>query len=82
MTYQLEARIADQMFDIALVACKKIVETDNVVAFGDQAIAKMGAEEASAPSHKNRFSMIHFSILAFSLCNKAQNVRLRRIKLV
>jgi len=45
---EFEFRIADEMGDVVGIPRKKIVYTNDVVAFGDKPVAKMRAYEARA----------------------------------
>lgn len=56
MAYEFEALVANQMFDIALVAREKIVDADHFVAERDELVAQVRAEEAGAAGDQNRFS--------------------------
>ena len=44
----LEVGIAHQMDDIALVSCEIVVEANDLVAFVQEAFAKMGTEESGS----------------------------------
>jgi hypothetical protein len=51
------------VLDVAARAGEEIVDAENLGAFGQQAVAKMRAEEAGAPGHQNavRKMTSHFS---------------------
>ena len=48
---ELEVRVAGEMGDVVGVARDEIVDGDDAVAFGKQAVGEMGAEKTSAASH-------------------------------
>jgi hypothetical protein len=53
VAHQFEARVADQVLDVAPRAGEEIVDAEDLGALGEQAVAKMRAEEAGAPGHQN-----------------------------
>ncbi len=56
MAHQLEIRVVEEMGDVVLGAGEEVVETDDVVAFSEQALAEMAAEEAGAAGDEDAFS--------------------------
>jgi hypothetical protein len=59
MPHQFEPGIAHKMFDVPLVPREKIIDTENIMSLGDQLIAKMGAQEACAPTNQYLFHENH-----------------------
>ena len=59
VTHELEARVAEQVLDVALGAGEKIIDADDVVAVGDQAIAEMRAEKAGAAGYQYGPGIVH-----------------------
>ena len=53
MAQQLEARMANQVFDIALGAGEEVVEANDIVAACDQTIAQVRTQKACAPRNQN-----------------------------
>jgi hypothetical protein len=51
VAHQLEVGTSDEMPHVLLAARVEIVETDDVVAFGYQSLAKVRADEAGSSSH-------------------------------
>jgi hypothetical protein len=56
VAHQLEIRVVEEMGDVVLGAGEEVVETDDVVAFGEQTLAEMAAEEAGAAGDEDAFS--------------------------
>jgi hypothetical protein len=56
VAHQLEIRVVEEMGDVVLGAGEEVVETDDVVAFSEQALAEMAAEEAGAAGDEDAFS--------------------------
>ena len=56
VAHQLEARMADQMLDVALAAGEEIVDANDVVAVGNQAIAQVRAEKAGTAGDQHRLA--------------------------
>ena len=50
---EFEARMADEMLDVALLAGEEIIDADDLMADLEQAVAQMRAEKAGAASHKD-----------------------------
>jgi hypothetical protein len=56
------------MFDVFLAAGEIVVEADDIMALGDEALAEMGTEEAGAAGDKNAFHCNILSILNNAEC--------------
>ena len=56
VAHRFEIGLAQKRGDVVLAAGKVIVHAKHVVAFGDQALAEMRAEEAGAAGHENAFA--------------------------
>lgn len=56
MPHQLKSVVGKEMRDIDPTASEEVIQADYLVAFIDQAFAKMGAEEARAASDENAHS--------------------------
>ena len=52
---QLDIRKRDEVDNIVLCPCKKIVETEDVVSFGGKSLAQMGSQKTRAPRHQDSF---------------------------
>ncbi len=48
---KLEPRVALKMLNIASIAGNEIVDGKNLMAFGDQPVTQMGADESGGPGH-------------------------------
>ena len=48
---KLKRRIALQMLEIASVSSHEIIETDNVMSFGDETVTEVRADEPRGPRH-------------------------------
>ena len=59
VAHQLEARVPDQMLDIASRAGEEIVGAEHLVAARQQTLAKMRAEKASAAGDENSLVRMH-----------------------
>ncbi len=55
VAHQLEIWVIEEMGDVVLGAGEEVVETDDVVAFGEQTPAEMAAEEAGAAGDEDAF---------------------------
>ena len=56
---QLEARMAEQMLDVALVPVKKLsTQMTSIAGRSEQTIAEMGAEKAGAAGDEDAFQLI------------------------
>jgi hypothetical protein len=53
VAHEFETRMPDQALNVLLGAGEEVVGANDIVAIGDQAIAQMRAEEASASCYKN-----------------------------
>jgi hypothetical protein len=56
VAHQLEVRAFQQMGDVVLGPGEEVVETNHVVAFGEQTLAEVAAEEAGAAGNEDTFS--------------------------
>ena len=57
MPYHLKIRMTKQVRDVPLLACEKIIHTDNAVASAQQVFTQMTANKASTTSDKNRLRL-------------------------
>ena len=57
MTQQLEARMTDEVLDVALRAGEEIVEADDLVASLDQPLAQVRADKAGASGDEDRLAI-------------------------
>jgi len=66
MPYQLEIWIVQQMSDVRLSACEKIIEAQHVVPVGEQPLAQMAANKSSTPREKDAFAkrIVHIMSVA------------------
>ena len=58
VAHELEARMSVKMLDIALRAREQVVDTQDFVTLGEQAIDQMRAEESRAARHEDSFAAI------------------------
>jgi hypothetical protein len=52
---ELEIRFVEQVGDVVFLAGEEVVEADDVMALGDEAIAEVRAEEAGAAGDEDAF---------------------------
>jgi hypothetical protein len=50
------------MLDVPLRAGEEVVETDDVVALGDQPVAQVRSQESGASCHQDCFFFTHYSL--------------------
>ena len=55
VTNEFKIRVRQKMNDVVFLAGEKIIEADDIVALGDEAIAKVRAQKARAAGHENAF---------------------------
>lgn len=53
MAHHLKIGIAHQMSNIAFSPCEKVVNTQDIMSFGEQPFAQVGAEKARTTSYQN-----------------------------
>jgi hypothetical protein len=63
--HQFEALVADDMGDVALGAGEEIVDTDEIGAALQQALAQMRAEKARPAGHENSLFKMHARSVQF-----------------
>ncbi len=56
---QLEIRIVQEMNNILFAACEVIVQTDHIIAFSQQPLAKVRAEKARSTGDQYPFFPLH-----------------------
>ena len=72
VAHQLEARMGQQMLDVVLAAGEEVVDADDVVAFRNQAIAKVRTEEPGAAGDENRLAIMHVGILPIAAADQSK----------
>jgi hypothetical protein len=55
---ELKVGVLEQMYNIPLAACVKVVYTEHIIALFQEAITKVGAEEPGAAGCKDAFSVV------------------------
>jgi hypothetical protein len=56
---QLKVLVGEQVLDVGFLGGEEVVEADDIVALGDEAIADVRPEEAGAAGHENAFDLGH-----------------------
>jgi hypothetical protein len=56
VAHQLEVGVIEQRRDVVLGAGEEVIDTDHIMAIGQQALAQMRAEKAGAAGDQNPFS--------------------------
>ena len=65
MAHEFKARVTVEMIDIMLVTGKEVIDTEHLIAFGQQSINQMGANEACTAGHEDALA----SVLRASVCH-------------
>lgn len=59
MAEQLEAWVADQMLDIALIPCEEVVDAEYLIPVAEQPVAKVRPKKSGSPSNEYRLTRNH-----------------------
>jgi hypothetical protein len=57
VAHQLEARMADQVLDVALGAGEEVIDADDVVPLGNEAVTQVRTEEAGASGDQDALAV-------------------------
>ncbi len=72
MPHQLEARMVEQVLDVALGAGEEVVDAQDVMALLDEPVAQVAAQETGAAGHEHLLGGVVLAHAAKSLRKKNQ----------